>query len=698
MWVSRAYNESTPGWGITHFAVIQHGIDAVANDGTVHVKSGTYPENLVVDSKPLTLSGEGATTTVVDGQKVARCLNVIDAAGTIVSGFTFTNAFAGPSHMPFSVEFWFGAVTFRDNRVTGDDWGIGLRSHNNNIINNRIEGEGGIWSVHSNGNRIDGNELYSNDGIWLQGYNTNNIVTNNIIVGMDRPTCVGIRSILAINNVYTNNVVQNFRVNILLSATNNCIVANNNISGMRPNSADNDTSAGGIVMYQANNNTIINNTISAVNFGGITLFGSSSNNLIQANSIANIEKGIEIYYKSNSNLIVNNHVSSNSIGIILDNASYNRLYQNNFSGNAVQGYDDKTNHWQYQGEGNYWSDYTGSDQNGDGIGDTPHRIDPKGIDPYPAINSFNVVPVEVPELVPGPIDPPSGEIIINNLTIWENQYIEIDKIILIQDGGRLIIRNCSVLVTYNGGDCFIGVYDGGSLEIDRCTISSQGGGGIIAFKGSSLRVENSKLTGLGLWDGGGAIRANCNGAIIKNNTIRLSYMGVYLGEGSSNHQIIGNKIIEAYLGVTTCCSGTTGIRFENNLFADFVGHGIHANGGIKNNIFVGNTFKNIWGEPMRLVHGGPGNPPEGNILYRNNFFNFHKLSYDDGNNQWDYEGIGNYWSDYPGIDANGDGIGDTPYFIQTNGVDHYPLMEPFGNVYKPGSISVILLLLLDSHK
>ena len=395
---------------------------------------------------------------------------------------------------------------------------------------------------------------------------------------------------------------------------------------------------------------------------------------------------------------MNNHVSSNSIGIILDNASYNRLYQNNFIGNAVQGYDDNTNEWQYQGEGNYWSDYTGSDQNSDGIGDTPYRIDPKGIDPYPAINRFNVLPIEVPEMVPVTTDPLSGSININNLTIWENQYLEIDKFIMIQDGGRLIIRNCSVLVTYKDNDIITEVNDGGSLEINRCTISAQGRGGIVARKGSQLRVENSKLTGIGLWDGGGAIRADCDGAIIKNNTIRQSYMGLGLFEGSSNHQIIGNKIIEAYLGVTTCCEGTTGIRFENNYFADFVNHGIHANGGIKNNIFVGNTFKNIWGESMRLVEGGPGNPPEGNVLYKNNFFNFHKPSFDKGNNQWDYEGVGNYWSDYTGIDANGDGIGDTPYFIQLNGVDHYPLMEPFGNVYEPGLIPCIPLLLLDSQK
>lgn len=42
---------------------------------------------------------------------------------------------------------------------------------------------------------------------------------------------------------------------------------------------------------------------------------------------------------------------------------------------------------------------------------------------------------------------------------------------------------------------------------------------------------------------------------------------------------------------------------------------------------------------------------------------------------WDYDGVGNYWSDYNSTDTDGDGIGDNYYIIDLLNYDRYPLIE-----------------------
>lgn len=75
-------------------------------------------------------------------------------------------------------------------------------------------------------------------------------------------------------------------------------------------------------------------------------------------------------------------------------------------------------------------------------------------------------------------------------------------------------------------------------------------------------------------------------------------------------------------------------------------------------------------------------------IYHNDIVNNALQAYDDKRtNQWDdgYPSGGNYWSDYSGVDffsgssqdiQGSDGIGDTPYVIDPDSKDRYPLMEP----------------------
>ena len=68
--------------------------------------------------------------------------------------------------------------------------------------------------------------------------------------------------------------------------------------------------------------------------------------------------------------------------------------------------------------------------------------------------------------------------------------------------------------------------------------------------------------------------------------------------------------------------------------------------------------------------------PFGNVIFLNNFINNSVNGRDSSfYNSWNSSFAGNYWDDYEGTDANGDGIGDTPYYVGFP-YDYLPLMQP----------------------
>ena len=84
------------------------------------------------------------------------------------------------------------------------------------------------------------------------------------------------------------------------------------------------------------------------------------------------------FYSSTGNLIENNVLLDNEIGLkIWAGTRRNRIEGNVIRGNREQvffvGAEDQF--WGGSGRGNYWGDYLGWDQNGDGVGDRPHRVD-----------------------------------------------------------------------------------------------------------------------------------------------------------------------------------------------------------------------------------------------------------------------------------------------------------------------------------
>jgi len=104
--------------------------------------------------------------------------------------------------------------------------------------------------------------------------------------------------------------------------------------------------------------------------------------------------GFQLYY-SGSNSITNNMIADNQYGIyVFYMCNNNNIYHNNLIGNDIQVFNRySTNTWDdgYPSGGNYWSDYSGSDANSDGIGDTPYVVDTTNKDNYPLFSSWGPV-------------------------------------------------------------------------------------------------------------------------------------------------------------------------------------------------------------------------------------------------------------------------------------------------------------------
>jgi len=186
-------------------------------------------------------------------------------------------------------------------------------------------------------------------------------------------------------------------INILNLQTNNTIrnsVFSSNTDGIRLT---------GNVTY----NRFINVTCSSNEHGLIVRSSSNFNTFTDMTVKSNTEHGININ-ESVSNTIKDSTIENNPIGIwVGDNANSNLIYNNYFDNTDNAQIDSGLNDWNitktpgtniiredYLG-GNFWSDYSGTDSDGDGLGDTAYSLGASNYDYLPLVHPpfvINLVP------------------------------------------------------------------------------------------------------------------------------------------------------------------------------------------------------------------------------------------------------------------------------------------------------------------
>ena len=358
---------------------------------------------------------------------------------------------------------------------------------------------------------------------------------------------------------------------------------------------------------------------------GVTLNRGTSGSTVSDNTIMYNDYGVHANSSTNNN-ISRNHVPGNRGGIFLENSSYNTVSENNVTdlgGNAI----------------------------------------------YLVGSSNNIVSANI-----------MNENIIG-IFLFEHSdsnVISTNRMANNSENGVRVISSSNNSISQNiinsGNRVGIILTDSSNNWITSNIIADSRNYAVVLQSSDRNVVSENEITNTTL---GGIVGDECSNNIIASNNVTDSEDGVNFSEANNNMIYSNNIANNSWGGIAIVVSSYKNIQNNSNvIFANSL-----SNNG-EYGIILGNTMGNIIFDNSFTgnKYGIYVNNASNNLAYHNSLVNNTNQAYSSlFSNTWDkgYPSGGNYWSDYSGIDANQDGIGDMPYSIDADNQDRYPLTTPF---------------------
>jgi parallel beta-helix repeat protein len=682
------------------FTSIQSAIDAANPGDTVFVYSGTYSENVNVN-KMINLIGEDKDLTVVDGGGTGDVVHVT-SNWVNVTGFTFTNGGSGAGEVGIELDnvnncsvifnnctdSYYGIYLYRsddndiqNNTVVYNRYGISIhQSQDNYVFNNTAHDNilDGITMPSSYYNTIDENTVYYNGQQGISATGDYNTIKNNLIYGTHYHG-VALYPGCDYNKVEFNTIYGAMSSGIRVDGSDyNSIennVAYNNLYGSwaRRNSNHNiykdnkfyNNIDYGIYLHSAKDNIIHNNIIYGHLLDGIRVAKASGywdpvNNTITNNTIFNNgRRGISLEYSDHT---VKNNTVYGSTGLSSSGIYGNTVTNTKIEDNIV--HDNRVGIRLFACNTNSIRINTVYNNIWDGvnIGGSYNTVTENTI----YNNNLNGI------IFAGIYNTVIDNIVYNNSQAGMASY-----------SGDSVINDNNIYGTHTHGIYFyLGSYNN---TLKNNTVSDAILSGIYMEGSYNSTIENNMAFNntYGIWS-----RRNSHNNNYLNNTLHNNNdIGMLIN--SSRDEMIHNNTIYNNTNDGIRVLKESGYQdpeyniFSNNSILNNSRHGFYFSNA-DNNIMFNNTIFNSLSDGIRLESSF------NNKIYHNSIISNTVQATDDSNNgnQWDngYPSGGNYWSDYGGIDSfkgpfqdipGSDSIGDTPYVIDADSLDNYPLMAPF---------------------